>query len=178
MLIFHGTRMDDPWRGLPEGLQPIKTEDILERAKRVLAAEGETLDSVPEWVWMGEVRHRQEEFRRTGPFVHFTSSFDQAVQYSGMGGEFDYCIRYRLFGYRHGNELLCEQQEFAAGKNGRYRVVVAIDVLEDLVYDQAPDPEKLRRVLKEKGKTLRDIGGLQVPIREVRPEQIVGLVVV
>ena len=97
MIAYHGTRVN---RKIieEEGLKRPNYEKLIDRT---LAKYGYTREDVPERIWKSELYYRWEEYKEFSPefqpYIAFTLSYEQAKNYGGMGGEFEYLIIYNLF---------------------------------------------------------------------------------
>lgn len=96
MILYHGTRIDKQTI-LKEGL---KRPDYNRLIDEILVRYGYTREQVPEWTWKNELDYRLEEYKQYSPefqpYLAFTLNYEQARDYAGMGGEFEYLLIYHL----------------------------------------------------------------------------------
>lgn len=116
--LYHGTSEKNLQSILKEGLQPISPDKI---ADQILQNAGYDRSSVPEYIWQGELKYRQED-----PRIHLTTYKKQAADYARSAakghGEFSYIILQYL------NEWLEEQKKEKVPMDTSKPVVLTIEL--------------------------------------------------
>jgi hypothetical protein len=125
MILYHGTR-GNPESILEHGLKPHGLDSSKEETiDRVLSEFGLTRETVPEWVWKGELEY---ERRRGQGHSHLCLNTETAAGYSNMGGEPAYVIRRNVLRWLNQDKVdkLWEQDR----RNGTHELNKFLNVLD------------------------------------------------
>jgi hypothetical protein len=102
MILYHGTR-GNPESILEHGLKPHGLDESKEATiDRVLAEFGLTKETVPEWVWKGELEYEKQ---RGQGHSHLCLNTETGAGYSDMGGEPAYKIRQGILWWQNHDKL-------------------------------------------------------------------------